>query len=535
MQRELSSVRHRFERVTRLAATAFLLSSIAIPASAQTIRAVMHSDLRVTDPVITTAHITRNHAYMIYDTLLGMNEKFEPQPQMASWKVSDDGLTYTFALRDGLKFHDGAPVTADDVVASLKRWAVRDSTGQKLMDNAADLKAADPRTVVLTLKRPYAYTIETLAKPSAVPAFIMPKRVAETPPDRALTEYVGSGPFKFSQSEFQPGVRAVYLKNTDYVPRSEPSSWTAGGKVVKVDRVEWITMPDAQTAMNALLSGEIDYIEQPPIDLIPILSASDEIEIQNISPLGYQTIGRMNFLHPPFDNVKIRQAALLAMNQKDVLDALIGNPEYYKTCPAIFGCGTPLETDVGAKSLVTGGNVEAAKKLLQEAGYDGKPILIMQPTDVNNLKAQPIVAAQLLRKAGFNVDLQAMDWQTLVTRRANQKSPAEGGWNMFFTNWIVPEISNPLVNPMLNGRGTKGAWFGWPDDPKLEQMRDAYASAKSPEEQKTIARDIQAHAMETVNYIPLGQYVIPIARRKELTGVLDAPVPFFWNLEKKTK
>jgi peptide/nickel transport system substrate-binding protein len=281
------------------------------------------------------------------------------------------------------------------------------------------------------------------------------------------------------------------------------------------------------------MSGEIDYIEQPPADLIPILSANDEIVIQNISPLGYQTMGRMNFLHPPFDNVKVRQAALMAMNQKDVLDALIGNPEYYKTCPAIFGCGTPLASDAGAKSLVSGGNAEAAKKLLQEAGYDGKPVVIMQPTDVNTLKAQPIVAAQLLRKAGFTVDLQAMDWQTLVTRRASQKAPAEGGWNMFFTNWIVPEIFNPLVNPMLNGRGTKGAWFGWPDDPKMEQMRDAYAAAKSADEQKKIADEIQAHAMETVNYIPLGQYVTPIARRKELAGVLNAPVPFFWNVEKK--
>ncbi|WP_422679918.1 ABC transporter substrate-binding protein [Chelatococcus albus] len=505
--------------------------TLSAAAEAKTLTAVMHSDLRVTDPIITTAYITRNHGYMIFDTLLALDEAFKVRPQMADWKVSDDRLTYTFTLRDGLKWHDGKPVTAEDCVASLKRWAARDGMGQKLMDMTASLTASDERTITLKLKEPYGLVLESIAKPSSIVPFMMPRRIAETPPDKAIGEQIGSGPFRFVQAEFQPGVKAVYEKNKDYVPRAEKASWAAGGKVVKVDRVEWITMPDAQTAVNALMSGEIDFIEQPPIDLLPILAASKEVKVHNTNALGYQTMGRMNFLHPPFDNPKIRRAALLALNQKDVLDALIGNPQYYRICGAMFVCGTPLETEVGAETLVRKTGMEEAKKLLAEAGYDGTPIVLMQPTDVGTLKAQPIVASQLLRAAGFKVDMQAMDWQTLVTRRASQKPPKEGGWNMFFTNWVGADVFNPLVNVSLNGRG-RGAWFGWPDDPKLEAFRDAYSRAGSLDEQKTIARDLQAYAYEQAIYIPLGQYIVPSAWRTELTGVLDGPAPYFWNIDK---
>ncbi|WP_188612520.1 ABC transporter substrate-binding protein [Chelatococcus reniformis] len=493
----------------------------------------MHSDLRVIDPLITTAYITRDHGYMVYDTLLAIDSDFKVQPQMASWTVSDDKLTYTFTLRDGLKWHDGAAVTAEDCVASLKRWAKRDGMGQKLMDFTASLEATGPKTMTLKLKEPYGLVLESIGKPSSLVPFMMPKRIAETPADKAIPEQIGSGPFKFVQTEFRPGVKAVYEKFTDYVPRSEPASWLAGGKVAKVDRVEWLTMPDSQTAVNALQSGEIDFFEAPPIDLLPALESNDEIVVRVLNSLGLQTLGRMNFLYPPFDNIKVRRAALLAMNQKDVLDALIGNPKYQQICGAIFGCGTPLATEVGSESLVKGNGMAEAKKLLAESGYDGKPIVVMAPTDVAALKAQPVVAAQLLRQAGFNVDLQSTDWQTVVTRRASQKPPAEGGWNMFFTNWVGADIANPVVHVTLSGRGKSGGWFGWPDDPEMEKLRDAFARSTDLAEQKKIAAEIQARVFEQVTYLPLGQYNGPSAWRKELEGVLDGPaVPVFWNIEK---
>jgi peptide/nickel transport system substrate-binding protein len=505
---------------------------MAAPAVAQTLMVVPHSGLRVLDPIITTAHITRNHGYMIYDTLLGIDKDFKPQPQMASWTISDDKRVYTFKLRDGLKWHDGAPVTAEDCVASLKRWAARDVGGQIMMDKTASLVAADAKTISWTFKEDFPFVLEILSKPSSVVPFMMPKRIAETPANTAISEHIGSGPFSFVTKEYQPGVKVVYDKFADYVPRSEPPNWLSGGKVAKVDRVEWVTMPDAQTALNAIGSGEVDFIEAPPVDLLPLVQSNEELNVELLAKLGSQTMGRMNFLYPPFDNPKIRKAALMALRQKDVLDALIGNPEYYTVCGSIFGCGTPYETATGAETLVGSGNIEAAKALLKEAGYDGTPVVLMQPTDVVTVKAQPVVAAQALRAAGFNVDMQAMDWQTLVTRRASQKPPAEGGWNLFFTNWIVPEIMTPLNNPMLNGRGKDG-WFGWPDDPVLEDLKAKYIKSTTPESQKAVAAEIQKHAMDVVNYIPLGQYKIPYVWRKELTGLIESPVPVFWNIEKK--
>ena len=532
----------RWKRPTIASALSVLALSVALTSQAvtsqaiakgKTITAVMHSDLRIIDPGFTTAYITRDHGYMVYDTLLATDSNFKVQPQMADWKVSDDKLTYTFTLRDGLKWHDGTPVTAEDCVASLKRWGRNDTMGQKLMDFTASIDPIDAKSFALKLKEPYGLVLESIGKPSSYTPFMMPKRLAETPAGQQIKEQVGSGPFKFVQAEFQPGVKAVYEKNADYVPRKEPPSWTAGGKVVKVDRVEWITMPDAQTAVNALQSGDIDFMENPSFDLLPLVKANEDIKIDILNKLGFQTLGRMNFLHPPFDNVKVRRAALLAMNQKDVLDALVGNSEYYKICGAFFVCGTPLATEEGAGTLTKGGGMAAAKKALAESGYDGTPVVIMAPGDVVTLKAQPIVAAQLLRDAGFKVDLQATDWQTVVARRASQKPPKEGGWNMFFTNWVGADVMNPIANASIGGRGTKGGWFGWAESPKIEQLKDKYARSSSPEEQKKIAAEIQKEAYEQVIYIPLGQYLAPSAWRKSLTGVLDGPAtPVFWNIDK---
>ncbi|HET9583857.1 MAG TPA: ABC transporter substrate-binding protein [Bradyrhizobium sp.] len=532
----------RWKRPTIASALSVLALSVALTSQAvtsqamakgKTITAVMHSDLRIIDPLFTTAYITRDHGYMVYDTLLATDSDFKIQPQMADVKVSDDKLTYTFTLRDGLKWHDGAPVTAEDCVASLKRWGRADNMGQKLMDFTVSIEPIDAKSFALKLKEPYGLVLDSIGKPSSYTPFMMPKRMAETPAGQQMKEQIGSGPFKFVQAEFQPGVKAVYEKNADYVPRKEAPSWTAGGKVAKVDRVEWITMPDAQTAVNALQSGDIDFMENPSFDLLPVLKGNKDIKIETLNKLGFQTLGRMNFLHPPFDNVKVRRAALLALNQKDVLDALVGNPEFYKICGAYFVCGTPLATEEGAGNLIKGGGIAEAKKALAESGYDGTPIVIMAPGDVVTLKAQPIVSAQLLRDAGFKVDLQATDWQTVVARRASQKPTKEGGWTMFFTNWVGADVMNPIANASIGGRGTKGGWFGWAENAKIEELKDKFARSGSPEEQKKIAAEIQKEAYEQVIYVPLGQYLAPSAWRKSLTGVLDGPAtPIFWNIDK---
>jgi peptide/nickel transport system substrate-binding protein len=519
-------------RSSLLSATVAGMALMAGPTFAQTLTAVKHSALRVLDPIMTTAYMSRNHGYMIFDTLYALDSDLVPQPQMVeSHTVSDDGLTYKFTLRAGLKFHDGAPVTGEDVAASIARWGERDGMGQVLM-SFVDSMSGDGNVFVMQLKKPYGLVIDSLAKPSSNVPFIMPKRLAETPSTEPIPEQIGSGPFVWVADEFQPGVKAVYAKNEDYVPRDEPASWASGGKVVKVDRVEWVVISDDQTTLNALQAGEIDYWEAPPNDLLPILQGNSDITVRNLNKMGMQTIMRPNTLHPPMDNVLIRRAAIAAVYQKDVLDALVGSSEYYNLCGAMFVCGTPLASAVGSETLTEGNGMDKAKALLAEAGYDGTPIVIMHPTDVGSLRTQPVVVAQAMRDAGFVVDLQAMDWQTLVGRRASQAPIAEGGWNLFITNWVGADVFNPLVNNMVNGKGSDGGWFGWPDVPKLEELRMSYATAGTLDEQKMLAEEIQKISYEEGVYAPIGQYFIPSAWSSELEGVLDGPVPFFWNISK---
>jgi len=517
-----------------LAAALSGVLSLPAPAKGQTLTAVMHSALRVLDPVITTAHIVRNHAYMIYDTLLATDADGKIQPQMAEkWVVSPDGKIYTFTLRSGLKWHDGPPVKAEDCIASIRRFVEQDKMGQILMTLVADMKVVDDRTFQVILKEPTEVILTTLAKPSGLAAFMMPKRIAETPPATPIKETIGSGPFKFVSAEFKPGIKAVYEKNKEYVPRSEPASGNAGGKVVHVDRVEWVTMPDHMTTVNALIAGEIDYMEWVPFDLLPMVEGKKDIKVHVIEKQGFQTMYRFNHLHPPFSNKLIRQAAMYAVRQEDVLKALVGNPKYYRTCPAAFGCGTPYESSAGA-DMVVQSNPEKARELLKQAKYDGTPVVILHATDVVTIASNPVVIAAALRKVGFTVDLQSMDWMTLVTRRASMEPPAKGGWNLFSTNWLINEVMDPLRSAPASASG-KRAWFGWPENKQIEELRLKFARALKPAEQKKLAEEIQRLLIDEGVLVPLGQFYIPSAYRTSLTGVLDSHVPYFWNMKKAGK
>lgn len=514
-----------------LGASMGLLS--AGPAHADsTLRVVMHSDLKIVDPIWTTAYMSRNYGYMVYDTLFALDADLNVKPQMMeSVSVSDDKLTYTMKLRPGLTWHDGAEVTAEDVIASIKRWGSKDSFGQQLLEFTADMTAVDKDTMRLTLKEPYGLVLAALSKPSSNVPFMMPARIAATPSGEQIKEYVGSGPFVFKQDEWKPGDKSVFEKFGNYKPRSEPASWASGGKEVKVDRVEWISMPDHQTAVNALIAGEIDYMESPPHDLLPLLEPEENVRLHLINSLGNQYMFRMNHLHPPFDNVKVRQAAMWAVKQEDFLQAVIGDPNYYKVCPAMFLCGTPLDTPKGGEIMVKQ-DLAKAKALLKEAGYDGTPVVIMQSTDVNVLNNLGPVAADSLKKAGFNVDLQAIDWQTLVSRRAKKEKPSEGGWNIFMTSWSAIDILNPIMAAGFSAKCDSG-WFGWPCDEKMEELRKAFATETDPAAQKDLAEQIQVRAMEIGTHGHAGQWLAPVAYRQDkISGVLDAPLPLFWNVSK---
>jgi peptide/nickel transport system substrate-binding protein len=510
-----------------VAVTATIAPSLA---SAQTVTAVMQSGLRVLDPVVSTAITTSIHALMVYDLLLAQDKDGKVQPQMASWEVSPDGKTYTFTLRDGLKWHDGPPVTAEDCIASIRRWAKADTMGQVWMTMVTSIKVVNDKTFVVVQNQANDLVLEALAKTSAHPAFMMPKRMAETPPTQQVKENIGSGPFRFVTSEFKPGIKAVYEKNKDYVPRKEPVSGNAGGKVVNIDRLEWVTMPDSMTAVNALLNGEIDYLENVPYDLLPMVEGKKDIKAEVLNKQGSWTLFRMNFLYPPFNNKLLRQAALYAVGQEDVLKALVGNPKFYKTCPAIFGCGMPYESQYG-KDIVVPSNIPKAQELLKEGKYDGTPVVILQPSDNAFASSQPLVIAQALRKAGFKVDVQTMDWQTLTIRRGNQKPPAEGGWNIFVTFSALGDFSDPIRSMYVAGAG-KNSFFGWPDVPALEELRAKFVTATNQADRKKLAEQVQKMAIDEGVVGPLGQFTSATAYSSKLSGLLENSRPVFWNMHK---
>ena len=514
------------------AALALFAAAPAYAQSGKTLKVVMQSDLKIVDPVWTTAYIVRNHGYLIYDTLFALDGKLEPRPQMVeSWTVSDDQLTWTFKLREGLKWHDGQPVTTADVLPSIKRFTDKDTLGGLLGKQTQEMKAIDDRTFQIVLKQPYGMMLRTLAKPSSNPLFIMPKRVAETPATQQLSDTTGSGPFIFKKDEWKPGEKVVYLRNPDYKPRAEPPSGLAGGKVAKVDRVEWVSIPDTQTAINALQQGEIDMIEQPSHDLLPVIEKDKNVEIVIPDHLGSSYVLRFNWKQPPFNDVRYRRAAMVALNQKDFLQAVIGDPRYYKVCKAMFGCGTPLENAAGTEGILES-RFEESKKILKEAGYDGTPIVLLQSTDLAVLTNLAPVAKTLLERGGFKVDMQSMDWQTLVARRSKKDPIAQGGWNIAMTAGAAVLLIDPVNNHYAEASGDR-AQFGWPLDEEIERLRMAFVGEGDAKKQFEIAEQVQKRILEQGVTVPLGQFLQPMARRKGVTGNIESPITVFWNVEKK--
>ncbi|HEX5328333.1 MAG TPA: ABC transporter substrate-binding protein, partial [Acetobacteraceae bacterium] len=408
-----------------LSRRALLAASVVAPAvgathrarAASVIRSVPIGNLQVLDPIWTTAYITRNHAYMIWDTLFALDAANKPQPQMVdSHEVSADGTAYTFRLRPGLEWHDGTPVRAADCVASIRRWSAKDGMGRALMAATKGLAPLDDRTFRLTLARPVGFVIDALGKIDSNVPFMMPERLAQTDPNTQIKEMIGSGPFRFITKEWVPGVKVVYEKFQGYVPRAEPSSQAAGGKVVKVDRVESLYTPDASTATNGLITAEFDLLESPAPDLIPLLRKSANVTVEPNDPLGYQLFMVLNHLLPPFDKLPARQALLMAIKQSAFLLATVGDQVPSRECAAAFGCTTsdPEQAALGWPPY----DLAKAKALFASSGYDGTPVVVMDPADNAVLHPSALVAADTLRAIGAKVDLQSMDWSTLVQRRA---------------------------------------------------------------------------------------------------------------------
>jgi peptide/nickel transport system substrate-binding protein len=507
--------------------------AIAQGAAAKTLRFVPQANLANFDPIWGTQYVVRNAAAMVWDTLYGIDAKFQPQRQMVeSEQVSDDGTTWTFKLRSGLKFHDGEPVLSKDVVASLNRWAARDPMGLMIKAVQQELTAVDDRTFKWVLKQPFPKLLFALGKNNAPVAFIMPERIAQTDPFKQISEYVGSGPLKFAKSEWVPGAKAVFEKFTDYVPRQEKPDWLAGGKQVMIDRVEWVIMPDPATAAAALQNGEVDWWENPIADLVPVLKKNKNISVDIGDPLGNIGSFRMNFLYPPFNDVKARRAVLMAMSQEDYMRALVGDDNsLWKPLPGFFTPDTPFYTEAGGDILKGKRDLDAAKKLLAESGYSGQPVTCLVAQDQPITKAMGDVTADLLKKLGMNVDFVATDWGTVGSRRAQKTPPGQGGWNMFHTWHAGADCVNPAPYTAIRANGDK-AWFGWPTSAASEKEVGSWFEAKNIDEEKAAIGRLNKAAMDDVVYAPTGFFLSYTAWRKNVSGVAKGPVPLFWGVSK---
>ncbi len=512
--------------------------SLASPrlASAQgqnVLRFVPQADIAILDPIATTGFVTRNHGFLVFDTLYGWDEQYRAHPQMVEGHVvEDNGLTWLMTLREGLRFHDGEPVRARDVVASLRRWGARDSFGIAALAATDEITAPSDRVVRWRFKRPFPLLPDALGKIGANVAFIMPERLANADPALPISEMVGSGPFRFAASERVPGSRAVYTKFDGYVPRSGgTTSLLAGPKVVNIDRVEWITIPDASTASAALQQREIDWWEQPTSDLLPLLRRGRGIKIEVLDPTGAIAMLRFNHLQPPFDNPAIRRAVLGAINQEDVMTAVAGTDRsLWKTGVGFFAPGSVMASDVGMEALTGARDLAASRRALEQAGYKGEKVLMMGVTDFPAITAMSEVVADTFRRIGINVDYAAMDWASALRRQANRDTPDRGGYNAFCTYTAGVNQFNPAAHNFIRGSGLS-ATFGWSTSARLEELRNEWLQSTTDEERARIGRDMQRQAFIDVPYVPLGQFYQPTAYRDDLQGVLKG-LPLFWNVKR---
>lgn len=515
------------------AAAALPRFATAQPAQNRVLKMVPQANLTSLDPIWTTANITRNHGHMIYDSLYGLDASFAPQPQMAEGHVLEEGgKVVTITLRPGLKFHDGEPVRAQDVVPSINRWMKRNPFGQKLATLVDALEVVDDRRVRFRLKKPFPLLFKALGQVSNSPAFIMPQRLAETDAFQQVREAIGSGPFRFKANEFNSGSLVVYERNADYVPTPVGTpSLTAGPKVAHFDRVEWHIIVDAATAAAALQTGEIDWYEQPPPEIQQLLRRNRAISIEAIDPLPLTGILRFNHLHAPFNDKKLRQAILPAISQEDFMQAVVGtDASVYRTGVGLFTPGTPLANDAGLAPLMGPRSVDRAKALMRDAGYTNQLMRLIGPTDILAPSAMTQVGADLVRRLGFNADISLSDWGTTVTRRASREPVERNGWSMLFTAFSSVDFADPAAHFPMRGNGAN-AWFGWPSVPRLEELRDAWFEAPDLATEQRLAREMQVVAMDELPYVPVGSYMSMTAIKRNLTGRVPG-LALYWNIRR---
>jgi peptide/nickel transport system substrate-binding protein len=513
-------------------AAALAAPCIARSGPARVLKFIPQSDLATLDPHFTTASVTREHGLMVFDTLYGMDNGYRPQPQMvAGHVVSDDGRLWELTLRDGLRFHDGTPVLARDAVASIRRWGQRDGFGAEMLARTDEISAPSDKLIRLRLSKPFALVPDALAVIISVPV-IMPERLALTDPYKQVTEMIGSGPYRFVAGERVVGSRVVYEKFDGYVPRADGKpEFAAGPKVAWFDRVEWTVVPDPATAAAALMAAEFDWWENPPLDLVPTLRQNKDIAVVVKDRSAQYAIMRFNALHPPFDNPAICRLVVSAIDQRSFMQAVGGAvPDLMvQQKVGLFVPGTPMASDVGVEAMQGPGDPARLRQQLAAAGYRGEKIVVLAASDSSSANAVAQVGADLLRQISFDVDLRTMDWGTVQERRASKAPIDKGGWSIFFTLQTSTQNITPAAAVALRSDG-KG-WYGWPTDPEMEQLREAWFDAPDLAAQQAVARDMQMQFWRKPSYAPLGMLFQPTAFRRDLIDIREG-LPQFYGVRR---
>ena len=454
-------------------------------------------------------------------------------------ETSEDGLRWTIRLRPGLRFHDGEPVRGPDCVASLQRWGAREGVGQLLLA-AVDTWEADDRSFTLRLRRPFPTLLSVLGKPDSSAPFIMPERLARTDPSRAITEMVGSGPFRFVAGDYVSGARVAYERFGAYVPR--PTREARRGPWQRPRRR--LGPPGPRSSTWTASSGTSSRTPPPPP---PPSSAARWIggrpRCPTSSPASPPTrpsprppptpraasaSSRLNHLHPPFDDREARRAVLQATDQEALMRAAVGDdPSLWETCRSLFPRRTPYFEDLPQYMPAS---LEAARRTLAASRYRNERVVVLDASDSPVLSALSQVTADTLRRVGFNVDLQSGDYGTFVQRRASREPVERGGWSVFTTTGAAIGPGHPRRQPPHARPGAPGLVSAGGPVPRPSGLTQAWLDAPDEPGRTAIAARLNRLGLDEVASIPLGQVYARTAHRRRFTGIAPGIAPYFWGV-----
>lgn len=502
--------------LTRLIANAGVFSALPVGSvlaqSAQSLNLAMIGEPQTLDPMASTADLVSTIMMHVYESLYTFDADLNAKPMLAVGmpKVSADGKLYEIEIRKGVKLHNGRELNAEDVVASLRRWFDMTPRGKSVAAALDTMQASGPHGVKIAFKSPVPAFVTHMALPSGYAAILAKETIANP-----LTQFVGTGPYKFQ--ERQPDRFVVLTKFDGYSSRSEASSGYAGKREARVAELRFLPVPNANTRVEGMLAGQYHYADQLPVEAYKRIAASTAAKPILVMPYGFPYLV-LNTKQGPFANKRIRQAFQTALNQTELMQAAFGDSRFFRTAAAHFPPASPFHSTAGGAAY-NKGDAGIAKRMLAEAKYDGSVIRILNSKQYDFHHSLALVMGEQLKAAGFKVQLDVVDWATLVQRRAD---PAV--YDVYITHsTFLPE---PMLSPPQLGKGAPGWW----ETPAKEAALAAFNAESNPSKRGKLWANVQEVVYDEVPYIRVGDFAALAATSVRLQGVVPMPSPAFWNV-----